>query len=454
MAIPDDLAALQQVTTELATIVASLSAGSTLPVPETIGAVETAGRLIDAARVLAIAPLTRDRALAERLGFASPVAAVATLAQISERTARVRVQLAQAISPDLSVSGALLPPRLPEVSEALTTGRIGLDSATLITRELDGSAPRVSREARAVAEAMMVNLAGGFDPTGQRRLAPVSVDYLANDFRALGAAIDPDGARPREERAIQKRAVWVGQVNDDGLVPFGGMLDPVVGVALQSLLEAWRRTPRFASNSGLDLPEASDTRTPHQRRHDAFAEIIASAAAAGGAPQLNGRSVTVLVTVSAEQLESTEGLQSDPIGALAGSPIPLSRGRVEQLIDANGYRVVTLTPEGAVVGIGSPERCFTANQTLAIAARDGFRCSNPGCTSPHTALQVHHVVPWREGGPTNTSNGILLCYWHRRRVDDGPWKYRMVGGLPEVRGPGSPEWTRLGRERARPAWAA
>jgi hypothetical protein len=106
---------------------------------------------------------------------------------------------------------------------------------------------------------------------------------------------------------------------------------------------------------------------------------------------------------------------------------------------------------GAVAGISSPERCFTGNQTLAIAARDGYACSAPGCTTPHTALQVHHVIPWRQGGSTVTGNGILLCYWHRRRVDDGPWHYRMVDGLPEVRGPGIPEWRRLRPDLARAA---
>jgi|GEM_PF-6670809 len=367
-----EIAALQRITAELAGVVTALSIGSTRAVPELIVAVEAAGRLIDAARVLAAAPLA-CRTEAERLGFASPVAAVATLAQISERGARARIELAEAISPDLSVSGAQLPPRHPEVSRALTSGRIGLDGATLITRELDRSAPRVSREARAAAATMMVNLACGFDPTGERQLAPVSVDYLAGEVRALGAAIDPDGARPREERALQKRTAWVSPVNDDGLMPFGGLLEPVVGVMLLRLLEAWRRTPRFASHSALDLDDVagSDTRTPDQRRHDAFAEIIMASAAADGTRQLNGRPVTVLVTVAAEDLERAEGLQSDPIGTLAGSPIPLSRGRVEQLTDANGYRLVALTAEGAVTGIGSPERCFTSNQTLAIAARDG-----------------------------------------------------------------------------------
>ncbi|MCU1409997.1 MAG: endonuclease [Rhodoglobus sp.] len=434
--------ALRRVSAELEGLVAALREQSRRDAAATLHSVEAVGRLMDAARVLAAAPLAEDPAAAERLGFASPGAAVATLTQISERSARARLALAEAVTPSRSLTGTPVPPRHPEVAGALTSGRLGVEAAVLITRELDRSAPRVAPEASAVAEQMMVNLACGLDPSGEQQLAPISVDYLTNDVRTLGAAIDPDGARPREQRAAQNRSVWVGVPDDDGLMPIRGALDPVLGTLLLRLLEAWRRSPRFVGNADLDAPSGDDTRTPAQRRHDAFGEVLIAAAAAESTPQLNGHPVTVLVTVASEDLNRPDGVGTDPIGSLAGSPFPLSRGEVERLIDANGFRTVSLTTEGAVVGISSPERCFTANQTLSIAARDGYRCSAPGCTTPHTALQVHHVTPWRDGGPTSTSNGILLCYWHHRRVDDGPWQYRMVNGLPEVRGPGVPEWRR------------
>ena len=443
--------ALRRVSVELEALVEVLREQTSRDAAATVHSVEAVGRLMDAARVLAAAPLAGDPASAERLGFASPVAAVATLAQISERSARTRLALAEAVSTGRSLTGTPVPPRHPEVSAALTSGRLGLEAAALITRELDRSAPRVAPDASAVAEEMMVNLACGLDPTGEHALAPISVDYLTNDVRTLGAAIDPDGARPREQRAAQNRGVWVGAPNDDGLMPIGGALDPVLGNLLLRLLEAWRRSPRFVDNAELEAPTGEDSRTPAQRRHDAFGEVLIAAAAAESTPQLNGHPVTVLVTVSSEDLNRPDARDTDPIGSLAGSPFPLSRGEVDRLIDANGFRTVSLTAEGAVAGISSPERCFTANQTLSIAARDGYRCSTPGCTTPHTALQVHHVIPWREGGPTSTSNGILLCYWHHRRVDDGPWEYRMVRGVPEVRGPGIPEWRRRHPALARAA---
>ena len=452
------LAAVQRVSTELSELVNLLSSGPSTDVAGTVAAVEAAGRLMDAARVHAAMPLA-DRVESERLGFATPRAAVATLAQVSERTAAARLALAAAITPDLSITGAPLPPSHPHVAEALTAGRIGVESAVLITRELDRIVHRTEPEAREVAETVMVNLAAGYDPAGETLMPPVSLDYLTPEIRAFGALLDPDGARPREERAARNRKVWVGKANDDGLMPFGGLLDPVLGQLLLRLLEAWRRSPRFATSYGRDEPDSDDTeteadgtgmhdtRTPDQLRHDAFGELLTAAAAHQNTPQLNGHPVTVLVTVTQADLTDPDGRPGDPIGTLAGSPFPLSRSQVQNLIDANGYRTVTLNPDGAITGISSPERCFTPTMTLAIAARDGYRCSTPGCTSPHTALQVHHVIPSRDHGPTHTDNGILQCYGHHKNIDTGPWKYQMINGVPHVRGPGIPDWRPTSRTR-------
>jgi len=418
-------------------------------ITESITEVEALGRLVDAARVRVILHLASDAAEAERLGFASTIAAVASLAQVSEQTARARLAVARATTPDMSIVGASLPAPCPRLAEALRAGQIGLDAAALLVRELSSVAPRVDRETLAVAESIMVNLSTGRDATGEHVLPPVSVDFLCSEVRQLAAAIDPDGARPREERAIRRRSLRIGTQDDDGLFPISGRLLPEVGIGLLATIEASRRSPRFVDTvdadqlaSETDL-RGSDPRTPEQRRHDALAEILIAAASADGAPRLDGQSVTVVVAVDESDLTNPNGLAGDPIGTMAGSRVPVSRGQLERFIDAGGLRRVIKNSDGAVTGIGLPERCFTNPQRLAIAARDGYRCSNPGCTSPHYALQVHHVVPDRDGGPTAVDNGILLCFWHHRRVDDGPWQYRMVHGLPQVRGPGVWEWRRL-----------
>jgi hypothetical protein len=222
---------------------------------------------------------------------------------------------------------------------------------------------------------------------------------------------------------MRGRAFRIGQQNTNGNFPVSGELTPEIGVLLAALMEA-------------------------QRRHDTFAEIITRAAAAPDAPQLDGAPVAVLVTVTAEDLDpvadnefTPAGNPGDPIGTMTDSRIPVSRRTIERFIDAHGYRTATVTRTGRVTSISSKQRCFTPAQRLAIAARDGARCATPGCTTPHYMLQAHHVVPYRDGGPTHIDNGILLCFWHHQQVDTGPWQYRMINGIPHVLGPGLFEWT-------------
>lgn len=428
-------------------------------VVEVLTAVESVGRLADAARVSAAAPLASNATLVERLGFTSATDAVSVFARISRPSARARVIVSAAVSADRSISGAELPPQRPALAEALAAGDVGLEAAAVIVRELDAVAPRTDVDVQAAAERLMVTLASGVDPMTGVTTPPVPLEYLTAELRQVAATIDPDGARPREERAARRRGLRLGSPDSDGARPVSGLLMADIGALLEGLLEAQRRTPSFvdldaigADASGADRAASSDNRTPDQRRHDAFAEILIAASHAEGAPQLNGSAVTVLVTVNADSLgddgyggtdgTAGEGLSGDPIGIMAGTDAPVSRAEVLRHMDAGGYRVVTLH-KGRIAGISSPQRCFTSVQRLGIAARDGLRCATPGCTTPHYALQVHHVVPFRENGPTHTDNGILLCYWHHRMVDTGPWHYRMARGVPEVRGPGILDWVPL-----------
>ena len=425
-----------------------------VPIADAIGLVESAARLMDCARVRVLAPLVTEPVLAERLGYASPIAAVAALARISERSARARLKVAAAVTSDSSLTGATLPAPHPLVGRALDAGEMGLDAATLVATELATLAGHTPSDVIEVAEMMMVALATGVSPTGEPMVTTVSVDYLANEIRQVTATADPDGARPREERAMRRRDFRLGKPDEDGLVAPSGRLLPEVAAQLAGMLEAHRRSPKFVdatlANAG-ELSSSTDPRTPGQRRHDALAEILMAAAVADGAPRLDGLPVTVLVTVTAADLANQNGLDSDPIGTMAGSPFPISRRTIERFIDAGGYRVITLDDNGAVTAISSPQRCFTTLNRLGMAGRDGFGCITPGCTSPHFMLQAHHVIPDRDDGPTAIDNGVLICYWHHLIVDTGPWKYRMINGVPYVQGPGIPDWTRARGPIARAA---
>ena len=67
-------------------------------------------------------------------------------------------------------------------------------------------------------------------------------------------------------------------------------------------------------------------------------------------------------------------------------------------------------------------------------------CAVPGCTQTHI-LEVHHIIHWEDGGPTDTWNLICLCPHHHRlhhrgelgitgNADDGTVVFTDRNGTP------------------------
>ncbi len=75
----------------------------------------------------------------------------------------------------------------------------------------------------------------------------------------------------------------------------------------------------------------------------------------------------------------------------------------------------TVVTDGSVViGVGSNSRTIPGWLRRLVHHRDGGRCQHPGCQNTRW-LQVHHIVHWSQGGPTDLDNLILLCGFSRAR---------------------------------------
>ncbi len=72
---------------------------------------------------------------------------------------------------------------------------------------------------------------------------------------------------------------------------------------------------------------------------------------------------------------------------------------------------------GEPLHLGRRQRTWSLAQRRAIAVRDGGRCRFPNCQRTH--LDVHHILPWERGGPTDVANGVLLCPQHHTMVHEG-----------------------------------
>jgi len=85
------------------------------------------------------------------------------------------------------------------------------------------------------------------------------------------------------------------------------------------------------------------------------------------------------------------------------------------------FRMLT-TPVRPVV-LGREVRVVPGWLRDAVAARD-HHCVVSGCDMPPQRCEVHHVVPWADGGASDIDNLALLCLRHHRRVELGTWRLR------------------------------
>lgn len=403
--------------------------------------IERLGRLVDSLRVSHAADAAeRMMSPVDSLGaagYSTPQQAIAQVAGVSEAEAARRIRLGRRIATGVSMTGAPVAPRFPSVAAAVEAGHLGVESAEIVTRQLEAVACRVDRTVLHEAEAGLVELASG---THVR--SPLSADLVKDQVAVFVLAIDPDGAEPTEQYAKRSRSLTFGRETPEGMIPVKGLLMAEVGTQFERLVSAHVRRVSFVDDVA-DEQVAAEDRSPAQRRHDTLADILSAASRVNDAPEIAGSAPAVIVTVTQEALDARRG-----VGFLDGHVTPVSVQAVERLIDSRGMQLVTMNQAGRILSLGSTQRCFTASQRRAITARDGG-CVIPGCTTPAGWCEVHHVIPWRSGGRTHTDNGVLLCWGHHQRIDSGPWRLSMPDGVPHVRGPGIPEWTPAGRSRVR-----
>jgi hypothetical protein len=65
--------------------------------------------------------------------------------------------------------------------------------------------------------------------------------------------------------------------------------------------------------------------------------------------------------------------------------------------------------------VGDTQYPFPSKIRTAIIARDKG-CTYPGCGAPAPWCDVHHLIRFRDRGPTSVDNGALLCGRHHRYV--------------------------------------
>ncbi|KQO99623.1 hypothetical protein ASF30_06835 [Leifsonia sp. Leaf264] len=421
---------------------------------------EDGGRALDAVRVLTAGevghrsrPILGSESLAKRMGFPTPAELLEHLTRVGLATARARLRLGSQTRPNTTLTGEVLPAEFDAVRAGLACGRLGVDSARIITRILGQAkvgAPTDTYSRFVPAEHELVCAAIG-EPVEPGAVAEPAVPPSVTEIHATtwAAYLNPDGAEPTEKE-FASRGFWF-QPARNGMIPCGGLVVPEVAGAMQAVFTSMtnpRQSQKFMSDEdraelerrdqedGLDPVQLKDPRTRNQRQHDALATVFNIAARSGELPTLGGAAPTMVVTVHADDHASGHG-----VGHVDGLDIPIPMAAVRQLCCANGIQPVDLAANGKILALGTTERCFNRTQRRALDARDGGCVI---CGRPAAETEAHHVVPWVVDRRTHVDNGVLLCWFHHRTIDTrNGWRVRMIDGSPQIMPPpelGPPVW--------------
>ena len=114
----------------------------------------------------------------------------------------------------------------------------------------------------------------------------------------------------------------------------------------------------------------------------------------------------VVVMVDAQEAAQTNGHSG--VSVLGGPQI--GRQAIEAILCNSRLEVIGLTNDGTPLNLGRKTRTVSPALRRLVLARD-MGCAVEGCSSNYR-LEVHHTVPFSEGGATDAEDLVSLCWFH------------------------------------------
>lgn len=369
--------------------------------------VAQAEAMLAALRSRVLVSAERSRAAAAT-GAASTGQWAARLSNTDQATAHRQVLLAKGLE------------RRTATQAALAAGEIQPEHAAVIVqadRQLPSS---VTAEQRVQVEQTLVEKAHHLPPSQLRKAARRSLAAIEDDL-ALVDAHENELVRDREELARSKVRLTLHD-NEDGTVT-GHFTVPVMqGDLLRKILQSMT-APRRArlGASRAQLGEAEALRDPAQAQGHAFCELLEHLPT----DHLHSRTAaTLVVTVGLDTLK----------GALKVAHLDtnesISAGEARRLACTSGLVPAVLGGSSVPLDLGRESRLFSEAQRTALGLTYST-CAADGCERPFAWCELHHEVPWSEGGPTDLSRAIPLCHFHHQRIHDPAYghAHRPGGGV-------------------------
>ena len=149
-----------------------------------------------------------------------------------------------------------------------------------------------------------------------------------------------------------------------------------------------------------------------QAMYDAF---LATRNSGGGG---SAREVVVTVLPLPESMQVLRHDGDETVFARTDGTTITGAEFVAEALAEEGY-VGIFDPVKGGVNLYRDERFANFKQRVLLAA-ETIVCPYPGCTTPASQCQVHHITAFEKGGNTNIEELTMLCTVHNARNDDDP----------------------------------
>ena len=277
---------------------------------------------------------------------------------------------------------------MPKLAESLASGAITVEHATVaVGAAAKTSAEQVDDELSKLAETS-------------------SVDVFTEQSRRWVNRNQPDDGAERYQQQRNSRLLkhWI---NEEGMGVLLAELDPVsYQQALKALNAEYDRLWR--DDGGRD-GSPDDVRKPQQRLADAFVALLTEVGRRGP-----GSARMQLIAVA-----DIERLRADnPTGVaeiVGGEALPQTV--LERLMCTAAVTGVVFDGKGQPIWVGRTHRHATEAQVKAIIARDRH-CRGTGCAAGPERCEIHHIVPWEQGGLTDIDTMCLACPLCHHNIHD------------------------------------
>lgn len=369
---------------------------------------------LTARRCLLLAEAERRGATGERLGLSTSGWLVHNLTH-SQRRAKAEVALALRVAAE------------PLLVAALGEGRLSVEQAERLTRGLDRLPDELSAAQRERVVAQLVEFADEHGPDALSILANRAVEVVAPE---VAEAADRAWLERREAEQARERYLALRQ-DPDGAWLLQGKLTTTAGAHLRAQLGAVAAGLRASAGAGLSRGQALA---------DALLVVLGHHASCGAGPRHGADRPRVTLTVSLATLQGSLGT-----ACLVDTDTPITAQQARRLACDAGIVPVVLGGASEPLDVGRERRLFTGSLRQAVILRDRG-CVFPGCDRPPADCEVHHKVPWWNGGETSLANAALLCPYHHHLVEPDPhrspesqWELGHDGhGLPHFLAPLDP----------------